>query len=545
MVMKHVLWLVIVILFSVVVSPTLAQTPTAWELLGVLNEARVANGLLPLTMNTQLTEAAQRHSNDMALQDALFHQGSDGTWFWDRVSATGYPLVNGAENVLYRFDTSGAGAYAQWRDSPEHNGNMVSALYVEVGIAYAYNANSGKYYFTMVLGSRADFLPPTSTPAPLPTSTPIPTITSVPPTNTPASIAPTNTPTLLPATFSVLATWTPVPTLPRIFTQANWLPRRLFSFNRTIWVIPTPTLIPPTPMPTNTPFPTSTPRPMDLLLVYNYESFTVMNISGRPLYMDGLSFYSPTGEMFGRVWDNGFMTASLNAFPNGDCLQAWNRDFTELPKPDFCGYRHSWMRLSDLETFWWNTNTFDVYQWENRVGTCLVSDGRCEINLSDRLPSPTPIPQVNNQTNNTTNNNQTTNPASNPTESSSSRGVADVRLIYTADSFTLINTAGRNLNLSGIGFSGEGGLMSLSEWDNGFLSRPLYDFPSGDCLQAWQIGLQNPPSKPTECTWRHAYLTVADYRMFWALGSAFTVSMGGNVLATCTVSAGVCDFNLP
>jgi len=543
--MKRVLWLVIVILSCLVVSPSLAQTPTAWELLGVLNEARVASGLLPLTMNTQLTEAAQRHSNDMALQDALFHQGSDGTWFWDRVSGTGYPLVNGAENVLYRFDTSGVGAYTQWRDSPEHNGNMMSALYVEVGIAYAYNANSGKYYFTMVLGSRADFLPPTSTSAPLPTITPIPTITSIPPTQTLAPIAPTNTPTIPPATFSVLATWTPIPTLQRIFTQANWLPRRLFSFNRTIWLIPTPTLIPPTPMPTNTPFPTSTPRPMDLLLVYNYESFTVMNISGRPLYMDGLSFYSPTGEMFGRVWDNGFMTASLNAFPNGDCLQAWNRDFAELPKPDFCGYRHSWMRLSDLETFWWNTNTFDVYQWENRVGTCLVSDGRCEINLSDRLPSPTPIPQVNNQTNNTTNNNQTTNPPSNPTESSSSRGVADVRLIYTADSFTLINTAGRNLNLSGIGFSGEGGLMSLSEWDNGFLSRPLYDFPSGDCLQAWQIGLQNPPSKPTECTWRHAYLTVADYRMFWALGSAFTVSMGGNVLATCTVSAGVCDFNLP
>jgi hypothetical protein len=287
---------------------------------------------------------------------------------------------------------------------------------------------------------------------------------------------------------------------------------------------------------------------MDLLLVYTYESFTVMNISGRPLYMEGLSFYSGTGEMFGRVWDNGFLTAPLNAFPNGDCLQAWNRDFTELPKPDFCNYRHSWMRLSDLETFWWNTDRFDVYQWENRVGTCLVSTGRCEINLDDRLPVPTAVPQVNNQNNNTTNNNTnntTTNPSASPTPNAPVRGVADVRLIYSAQSFTLINTSGRNLNLSGIGFGGEGGVMSLSEWDNGFLSRPLYDFPSNDCLQAWQIGLQDPPSKPNECTWRHAYLTVADYRMFWAIGSAFTVSAGGNVLATCSVSAGVCDFNLP
>ncbi|HRF94210.1 MAG TPA: hypothetical protein PLZ51_03405, partial [Aggregatilineales bacterium] len=329
----------------------------------------------------------------------------------------------------------------------------------------------------------------------------------------------------------------------------NWLPRRLFALRQVAMVLPTATLIPPTPLPpqpTIAPLPTSTPRPMDLLLVYNYDSFTLINISGRPLYIDGMSFYSPAGEMFGRVWDNGFLTAPLNAFPNGDCLQAWNREYNELPKPDGCNYRHSWMRLSNEQTFWRNTDYFDVYQWENRITTCLVSTGQCLVNLNDRLSLPTPIPQVNNQ--NTTNNNtgqNVTNSPANPTANNPARGVADVRLIYNADSFALINTAGYNLNLSGIGFAGEGGLMSISEWDNGYLSRPLYDFPSGDCIQAWQIGIQNQPVKPNECTWRHAYLTVADYRMFWALGSAFTVSQGGNVLATCSVSAGVCDFNLP
>nr|MCU0482398.1 CAP domain-containing protein [Anaerolineae bacterium] len=169
--MRRVIGLLILLIVGIGIIPSYAQTPTAWELLGVLNEARLGSGLAPLAMNAQLTSAAQRHSNDMAVQDALFHQGSDGTWFWDRVAGTGYPLVNGAENVLYRFDTSGVGAYTQWRDSAEHNGNMMSPLYVEVGIAYAFNANSGKYYFTMVLGSRADFLPPTPTPAPLPTIT--------------------------------------------------------------------------------------------------------------------------------------------------------------------------------------------------------------------------------------------------------------------------------------------------------------------------------------------------------------------------------------
>ncbi|MCL4255671.1 MAG: CAP domain-containing protein, partial [Anaerolineae bacterium] len=178
--MKLILWRLISLLIWIIPSPSLAQTPTAWELLGVLNEVRIANGLTPLAMNSQLMTAAQRHSNDMATQDALFHQGSDGTWFWDRVNATGYALVDGAENVLYRFDTSGVGAFIQWQGSADHNANMMSPLYVEVGIAYAFNATSGRYYFTMVLANRADFLPPTPTAPPLPTITPIPTITAIP-----------------------------------------------------------------------------------------------------------------------------------------------------------------------------------------------------------------------------------------------------------------------------------------------------------------------------------------------------------------------------
>ncbi len=566
--MKRVLWFIVMMILLMSSSPNLAQTPTAWEILGILNDARLGSGLVPLAMNSQLTSAAQRHSDDMAMQDALFHQGSDETWFWDRVNATGYPLVNGAENVLYRFDTSGMGAYEQWRNSQDHNANMMSVLYVEVGIAYTFNATSGRYYMTMVLGSRIDFLPPTPTPAPLstitaiPTITPMPTITPILPTHTPAPLLPTPT---LPPTFSALATWTPVPTIPPLPTNTpvpvwqragflalqNWLPRRVVA----LWQVPTPTpiptLIPPTwtPYPTLTPYPTNTPRPMDLLLVYNYDSFTLINVADRPLYIDGISFYSPSGEMFGRVWDNGFLTAPLNAFPSGDCLQAWNREYDQLLKPDMCSYRHSWMRLTNEQTFWRNSDTFDVYQWENRIASCLVSTGQCLVNLDDRLALPTAMPQVNtqNQNNNTTNNtNQNSaNVPANPTANSPVRGVADVRLVYSAESFSLINTAGRNLNLSGLGFAGEGGLMSISEWDNGYLSRPLGNFPSGDCIQAWQIGVQNQPVKPNECIWRHAYLTVADYRMFWSLGSAFTVSQGGTVLATCRVSAGVCDFNLP
>ena len=56
----------------------------------MINGYRSKRGLKPLTMNDKLTQAAKRHSADLARHDRITHRGSDGTDPWDRVRKTGY-----------------------------------------------------------------------------------------------------------------------------------------------------------------------------------------------------------------------------------------------------------------------------------------------------------------------------------------------------------------------------------------------------------------------------------------------------------------------
>ena len=144
-------------------------------------DSRDAVGVAPLTVNSALTLAAQQHSDDMAAGGFLSHVGSNGSQFWERMRRNGYPLVAGAENVLYRWDASVEGAYQQWYESDGHRVNMLNADYTEIGVAYAVGAD-GRYYFTMMLGAQAGgVVQPTPAVSP-------PTATAVPPDDPPGNL---------------------------------------------------------------------------------------------------------------------------------------------------------------------------------------------------------------------------------------------------------------------------------------------------------------------------------------------------------------------
>ena len=69
------------------------------QILNLVNQARAAGQVcgteaLPavpaLTLNAQLNQAAQRHSDDMATNNIFSHTGSDGSSFGQRIADTGY-----------------------------------------------------------------------------------------------------------------------------------------------------------------------------------------------------------------------------------------------------------------------------------------------------------------------------------------------------------------------------------------------------------------------------------------------------------------------
>lgn len=128
----------------------------AQEARGMINAYRATRGLAPLTMNDRLTQAAAKHSADLAERDRITHKGADGSDPWERVRRTGYKPRLAAENV-------GAGqmSFAEvlqgWKDSPGHNRNLLLSDATQMGIALEKNANSRfRTFWTLVLGRPAN-----------------------------------------------------------------------------------------------------------------------------------------------------------------------------------------------------------------------------------------------------------------------------------------------------------------------------------------------------------------------------------------------------
>ena len=119
---------------------------------------------------------------------------------------------------------------------------------------------------------------------------------------------------------------------------------------------------------------------------------TLKNITGRPLYLEGLTFESPSGFFDGTRWDTEYLTAPLDAFPADDCLQIWSINTEQLSIPAVCEVRHAWATVNDDGLFWITAEWFDVYLFGERVTRCFTVDGVCRFRRDDWLPvDPTPV----------------------------------------------------------------------------------------------------------------------------------------------------------
>jgi hypothetical protein len=123
------------------------------EVLRLVNVERAKVGLNPLCLSTQLTQAAQVHSNDMATNNFMSHTGSDGSSAAVRVDRTGYKFSWRGENVA-AGQASPAGVMDSWMNSPDHRANILRPEFTELGVGYALNSNAQfKHYWTQVFGT--------------------------------------------------------------------------------------------------------------------------------------------------------------------------------------------------------------------------------------------------------------------------------------------------------------------------------------------------------------------------------------------------------
>lgn len=522
-------------------TPVSAQDATQ-AMLGLINNARAERGVSPLVANAQLVATAQQHSNDMANGNFLSHTGSDNSQFWDRMRTNGYTMTTGAENVLSRGDANIGGAYDQWYNSSGHRTNMLNSDYLEVGVAYAVAAD-GRHYFTMVLGTRPGMSAPPVGAVVVPTQTLAPP-TRIPPTLPPTQtvIAPTRIPPTLPPTVTpafaqvILPSATPLGAVNVLPTQTPLAPQGALPSAtpaQTFRVFPTlppnqlpqPNLI----MPTASAFgglsavPTTVSRAPDFTLVWDSESFALVNRSGGTLDLQGVAFESESGRFDVSQWQTEFLSAPLWAFPNEGCMQVWSIGISFIPnKPAECRWRQVWVAVNDASLFWQDVPRFSVLRDDAVIALCSTLDGVCDVRLDGQVQvvAPSNAPQGGG--------------------GGANAGGANVRLIYDADSLTVLNISGAPVSLANLTLTGAQVELSVYAWDNGFLSANLAAFPAGDCLQAWSVNTLNQP-KPAACDTRHAWVAVRDSALVWQNGT-FSVSQAGQVIATCSAAAGQCEF---
>jgi uncharacterized protein YkwD len=122
------------------------------EIASLINNARAQHGLPALTINAQLTAAAQGHSIDMACHGFLGHNGSDGSTVHERVVAAGYN-PSYSEEIIY-----GSGypqtAFDWWMNDQIHRDAILNPNAVEMGVGFAYISNTAHGgYYTVDFGS--------------------------------------------------------------------------------------------------------------------------------------------------------------------------------------------------------------------------------------------------------------------------------------------------------------------------------------------------------------------------------------------------------
>jgi uncharacterized protein YkwD len=126
-------------------NPEYVQT-----LIDLINQARADVGRDPLTVNADLTEAARRHSLDMACNNFMKHSGSDGSWTGDRVTDAGYTEPYYLEILAIGLPQD---AMNQWRIEKADWSAVLNSRVTEIGVGYVFSKFSAYGgYWTVVMG---------------------------------------------------------------------------------------------------------------------------------------------------------------------------------------------------------------------------------------------------------------------------------------------------------------------------------------------------------------------------------------------------------
>lgn len=136
-----------------------AQDVSSERLFGLINQVRRDAGLPPLGSSTLLSQAAQRHADDLVVLGRVTHEGSDGSGYQQRIREARYQAWNDGlmvNEVLWAGLGTAEDALSWFYSNPEWE-ILTDPRYREMGIGYA--NDDGVRYFVVNVGSRPGVLP--------------------------------------------------------------------------------------------------------------------------------------------------------------------------------------------------------------------------------------------------------------------------------------------------------------------------------------------------------------------------------------------------
>lgn len=113
-------------------TTTPRNTSAQDQVVALTNTERQNAGCGPLTVDANITTAAQKHASDMANRDYFEHTTPEGVTFDQRIRNAGYSRP-GAENIA-RGASTAAQVVDLWMNSPGHRANILNCDLNTIGV---------------------------------------------------------------------------------------------------------------------------------------------------------------------------------------------------------------------------------------------------------------------------------------------------------------------------------------------------------------------------------------------------------------------------
>jgi uncharacterized YkwD family protein/spore coat assembly protein SafA len=130
--------------------PQTDSTVTAYEkeVIRLVNEIRVKNGLSALTANWELSRVARYKSQDMVNNRYFSHTSPTYGTPFQMIKSFGLTYRSAGENIAYGQTTPQA-VVNGWMNSSGHRANILNSSYTQIGVGYV---ASGNYWTQMFIG---------------------------------------------------------------------------------------------------------------------------------------------------------------------------------------------------------------------------------------------------------------------------------------------------------------------------------------------------------------------------------------------------------